>query len=250
MIRFSDFSKSRYSCGSIAFIATFCCTTVSFAKAEAAMNVPPPAIVTIGSAAPARPANVSAAPMSTEPRREYPVAYVTVSRAPDLSGQKPVYFSKSAISGSGSVISMSTTRPPPMMSSYNGALPSGMPLAGAALTSGFGMREHPLLGGLRAHYGVDLAAPAGAPIMATQDGVVSLANWAGGYGLAVALDHGGGLETRYGHMSRLNVVPGQRVHQGDVIGYVGSTGLSTGPHLHYEVRINGQPVNPLRAKSN
>jgi murein DD-endopeptidase MepM/ murein hydrolase activator NlpD len=74
--------------------------------------------------------------------------------------------------------------------------------------------------------------------------VVAEADWRGGYGLLVALDHGGGLQTRYGHMSRLAVSPGQRVRKGDVIGYVGSTGLSTGPHVHYEMRINGQAVNP------
>lgn len=123
---------------------------------------------------------------------------------------------------------------------------SGMPVASRAVTSGFGMRRHPLLGGLRAHAGVDLAAPAGAPVVATADGMVSTAAWSGGYGLLVAVEHGGGHQTRYAHLSRLNVAAGQRVRRGDVIGFVGSTGRSTGPHLHYETRMNGQAVNPLR----
>jgi murein DD-endopeptidase MepM/ murein hydrolase activator NlpD len=126
-----------------------------------------------------------------------------------------------------------------------GLLPSRMPVAAYGLTSSFGMRQHPLLGVVREHSGIDLAAPIGSPIYATSDGIVSMANWRGGYGLFVSLDHGGGVQTRYGHMSRLNVVAGQQVHKGDVIGLVGSTGLSTGPHLHYEVRLNGQAVNPV-----
>jgi len=119
-----------------------------------------------------------------------------------------------------------------------------MPVAARGLTSGFGIRQHPILGTLRAHNGVDLAATYGSPIVATANGVVGTAGWSGGYGLLVSLDHGSGLQTRYGHMSRVNVAPGQQVHKGDVIGYVGSTGMSTGPHLHYEIRINGQAINP------
>jgi murein DD-endopeptidase MepM/ murein hydrolase activator NlpD len=125
-----------------------------------------------------------------------------------------------------------------------GTLPNGMPVAARAMTSGFGLRAHPMLGGWRAHSGVDLAAASGSPIVATSDGTVGKANWNGGYGLFVSLEHGGGIETRYGHMSRLNVAAGQQVKKGQVIGYVGSTGRSTGPHLHYEVRRNGQAVNP------
>lgn len=122
---------------------------------------------------------------------------------------------------------------------------SGEPLARMRLSSAYGLRFHPILGGYRQHKGVDLAAPAGSPIYATADGVVSRADWAGGYGLAVELRHAGGLETRYGHMSRLNVAAGQRVRKGDTIGFVGSTGRSTGPHLHYEVLVRGQAVNPM-----
>lgn len=125
------------------------------------------------------------------------------------------------------------------------SIPSLNPLNGSALTSGFGMRTHPVLGGRRGHKGIDLASPTGTPIRATADGVVSRADWFSSYGLFVSLEHGGQIETRYGHMSRLNVAPGQQVRKGDIIGYVGSTGRSTGPHLHYEVRIAGAAVNPV-----
>lgn len=131
----------------------------------------------------------------------------------------------------------------------SGMLPSRLPVSAVALTSGFGMRTHPLLDVRRLHAGVDLAAPVGSPIVAPSDGTVRVASWHGGYGMFVEVDHGGGIQTRYGHMSRLNVVPGQRVHAGDLLGLVGSTGLSTGPHLHYEVRVNGQPVNPLAVRA-
>lgn len=125
------------------------------------------------------------------------------------------------------------------------AIPSRNPLASAALTSGFGMRTHPVLGGRRGHKGIDLASPTGTPIYAPADGTVSKAEWFSSYGLYVSLEHGADIQTRYGHMSRLNVAPGQQVRKGDIIGYVGSTGRSTGPHLHYEVRIAGAAVNPL-----
>jgi murein DD-endopeptidase MepM/ murein hydrolase activator NlpD len=125
------------------------------------------------------------------------------------------------------------------------AIPSRMPVDGVRLTSDFGMRWHPVTGGRRAHKGVDLAGPIGTPVHATADGVVSRADWFSGYGLYVALEHGGDIESRYGHMSRLNVAAGQQVRKGDIIGFVGSTGRSTGPHLHYEVRIAGQAVNPI-----
>lgn len=125
------------------------------------------------------------------------------------------------------------------------SIPSRMPVEGVRLTSNFGMREHPVLGGRRAHKGIDLAAPTGTPIYASADGMVSKAEWFSGYGLYVALEHGGELQTRYGHMSRINVFSGQQVRKGDVIGFVGSTGRSTGPHLHYEVRIAGEAVNPI-----
>lgn len=125
------------------------------------------------------------------------------------------------------------------------SIPSRNPLEGASLTSGFGMRTHPVLGGRRGHKGIDLSSPTGTPIYATADGTVSRADWFSSYGLFISLDHGAKLETRYGHLSRLNVAEGQDVKKGDLIGYVGSTGRSTGPHLHYEVRIAGMAVNPV-----
>jgi murein DD-endopeptidase MepM/ murein hydrolase activator NlpD len=113
-----------------------------------------------------------------------------------------------------------------------------------ALTSGFGYRMHPILGYRRFHRGLDFRASYGTPILAATDGRVAHAGWGGGYGNVVQLSHAGGLGTRYGHMSRIAVSAGQRVRQGQVIGYVGSTGLSTGPHLHYEMFRNGQLVDP------
>ena len=125
------------------------------------------------------------------------------------------------------------------------SIPSLAPVTVSYLSSGYGMRNHPVLGGRRAHKGIDLAASTGTPIRASADGVVEKADWFGGYGLFVQLDHGGAMETRYGHMSRVAVAEGQQVRKGDVIGYVGSTGRSTGPHLHYEVRVAGEAVNPV-----
>lgn len=118
------------------------------------------------------------------------------------------------------------------------------PVAGN-ITSWFGLRRHPILGLVRLHAGVDFAATYGAPIYAASEGVVSYAGWHGGHGNYVRLEHGGGIDTGYGHMSRIAVSPGTHVARGQVIGYVGSTGLSTGPHLHYELFRGGQPVDPL-----
>ena len=125
------------------------------------------------------------------------------------------------------------------------SIPSRIPVDGVTLTSGFGMRWHPVTGGRHQHKGVDLAGAIGTPVHATADGVVERADWFSSYGLYVAIEHGGNLETRYGHMSRLNVAAGQHVHKGDVIGFIGTTGRSTGPHLHYEVRVGGEAVNPI-----
>jgi murein DD-endopeptidase MepM/ murein hydrolase activator NlpD len=125
------------------------------------------------------------------------------------------------------------------------SVPSLNPVNGARMTSGFGMRTHPVRGGRRMHKGIDLAAPTGTPVYATADGIVGLARWGRGYGLYIKLDHGAELETRYAHLSRLAVAAGDRVEKGEVIGYVGSTGWSTGPHLHYEVRVDGVAVNPI-----
>lgn len=125
------------------------------------------------------------------------------------------------------------------------SVPSLTPVNGARMSSGFGMRSHPVRGGRRMHKGVDLAAPTGTPVYATANGIVGLARWGRGYGLYIKIDHGAELETRYAHLSRLAVAAGDRVEKGEVIGYVGSTGWSTGPHLHYEVRVDGVAVNPI-----
>ncbi|UCH33677.1 MAG: peptidoglycan DD-metalloendopeptidase family protein [Armatimonadota bacterium] len=114
-----------------------------------------------------------------------------------------------------------------------------------SITSGYGYRMHPILRVRKMHTGVDIAAAAGTPIRAADAGTVIWSASRGGYGLCVIIDHGGGMSTVYGHCSRLAVRAGQAVSKGQAIGNVGSTGLSTGPHLHFEVRRNGSPVNPL-----
>lgn len=126
-----------------------------------------------------------------------------------------------------------------------GATPSIWPTAGW-LSSSFGSRTDPFTGGRDYHAGLDISADRGKPVRATADGTVSEAGRSGNYGNMVLLRHRFGLSTRYGHLSRLNVSPGQAVRRGDIIGFVGSTGRSTSPHLHYEVMLNGQAINPLR----
>lgn len=122
------------------------------------------------------------------------------------------------------------------------------PVIAQRVSSGFGMRFHPLLGYSRMHAGIDFAASTGTPIYAVTDGRVVFAGRHGGHGNYVKLAHSGGLGTGYGHMSRIAVSAGESVRRGEIIGYVGSTGLSTGPHLHYEVYRNGQTVNPMSVK--
>ena len=126
------------------------------------------------------------------------------------------------------------------------AVPSDKPVKTAAFTSGYGVRSDPFKGRAAMHAGIDLAGPIGTPIYATADGTVVDAGFnSGGYGNLVKLDHGRGIETRYGHMSAILVRAGQRVTRGQVIGRMGSTGRSTGSHLHYEVRIDSRAVNPI-----
>jgi len=121
------------------------------------------------------------------------------------------------------------------------------PIQFARLSSRFGMRRHPVLGTMRVHKGVDYAAPTGTPIMAAGDARVVSVGWQRGYGNTVVLDHGRGYTTLYGHMSRTaKLSRGQQVKQGEVIGYVGATGMATGPHLHYEFRVNGEHRDPLK----
>ncbi len=119
------------------------------------------------------------------------------------------------------------------------------PASGGWISDVYGNREHPVLGGTRFHSGIDYAANRGSDIKAAEDGTVILSGTNGGYGLCVVIDHGGGISTLYGHADKLLVKVGQVVAQGQVIAKVGSTGVSTGPHLHFEVRVNGATQNPL-----
>jgi murein DD-endopeptidase MepM/ murein hydrolase activator NlpD len=121
--------------------------------------------------------------------------------------------------------------------------PSLWPVAGR-VSSPFGGRLNPFSREGQYHPGVDLQAAYGTPVKVTADGVVRMAEWSGGYGKLVVIDHGGALQTYYAHLSRFSVVSGQEVRRGEVIGYSGATGAVTAPHLHYEVRIGNNPVNP------
>lgn len=118
------------------------------------------------------------------------------------------------------------------------------PIDGARLSSGYGLRKHPVLGYKKMHKGVDFAAPTGTPIYAAGDGVIEKSGWFSSYGKYVRIRHNSELKTAYAHMSRIKAKQGTRVKQGDVIGYVGTTGRSTGAHLHYEVLLNGRQTNP------
>lgn len=154
-------------------------------------------------------------------------ARVIFGRALDLTGQAPV-----------------VSRPVPAPVARGTTL-SGKGVRPTAITSGFGMRRHPILGQWRSHLGVDMAAPSGSPVLSPGAGTVRSAGWQGGYGLTVTVEHANGIVTRYAHLSGVAVSSGQRIGKGAVIGLVGSTGRSTGAHLHYETWVNGQPVNPL-----
>ncbi len=198
--------------------------------ALAAMAVAWPAAAQDGGA---HDAGIEAAPRIT----------ITAGRAVDLVGDP-----RRAMR----VVSTAPPPPPapgqPAMGGPIGSLPTASPLAYSRRTSMFGPRLDPLNGTWRMHSGVDMAASMGTPIYATADGTVRHAGWHGGYGLLVVVDHPGGIETRYAHMSQVGARAGQRVRRGELIGYVGSTGRSTGPHLHYETRINGVPVDPHRTR--
>lgn len=124
------------------------------------------------------------------------------------------------------------------------AIPSMQPVAEMRLTSSFGVRSDPFRGSQAFHAGLDIPGPVGTPIYATADGIVSRSERAGAYGLLVEINHGKGIQTRYAHLSKMLVNPNTRVRRGQLIGLMGSTGRSTGPHLHYEVRIDGRAVNP------
>ena len=165
-----------------------------------------------------------------------PAVVLTVSRASDLDGQ------------SGALVRIVDTRPVTLTGTGGagtvGGAPAGSPLATSRVSSNFGYRVNPVTGQWRRHAGIDLAASHGTPVVATAAGVVTLAGYAGNYGNLVIVRHGSGVETRYAHLSRLAVGRGSTISRGQVIGYVGSTGRSTGPHLHYEIRRHGHAQNP------
>jgi murein DD-endopeptidase MepM/ murein hydrolase activator NlpD len=125
------------------------------------------------------------------------------------------------------------------------SIPSQQPIARFILSSVFGVRADPFEGSARMHAGLDMAAPLGTPVYATADGIVARAGQSNGYGNLIEIDHGRGIHTRYGHLSAILVSTNARVHRGDLIGRVGSTGRSTGNHLHYEVRLDDRAINPL-----
>jgi murein DD-endopeptidase MepM/ murein hydrolase activator NlpD len=127
------------------------------------------------------------------------------------------------------------------------SIPSARPIVTSVnFTSGYGVRSDPFRGSAAMHPGIDLAGPLGTPVYATADGVVDRSEWNnGGYGNLIEITHGQGIQTRFGHLSQRMVQIGQRIHRGQLIGLMGSTGRSTGSHLHYEVRIDGRPVNPI-----
>ncbi len=125
------------------------------------------------------------------------------------------------------------------------AIPSAKPVANVSVNSNFGIRSDPFRGGAAMHSGVDIPGPIGTPIYATADGVVGRSGWVSGYGKLIELEHGKGIQTRYGHLSQINVAAGTKIKRGQLIGLMGSTGRSTGSHLHYEVRLEGRAVNPI-----
>lgn len=126
------------------------------------------------------------------------------------------------------------------------ATPSFWPIRGGWLTSLFGNRKDPFTGQPDFHTGLDISADRGTPVIATADGTVESVGYQGNYGNAIVVAHGFGIGTRFGHLSQFAVHPGQKVKRGETIGYVGATGRATSPHLHYEILINGQAINPLR----
>lgn len=168
-------------------------------------------------------------------------------KAPDQPAKRPVLVNDITVASRvsekpTSPVILSTASKAGSPSAY---IPSIWPVVGS-LRSGVGMRGNPFGGSsTEFHKGQDIAAPMGTPVSATADGTIIIAGWQRGYGWVVYIDHGNGITTRYGHLSRIDVELGQTIRRGEQLGLVGSTGRSTGPHLHYEVRINGQPVSPL-----
>ena len=124
-------------------------------------------------------------------------------------------------------------------------LPDLWPTQGGSISSPYGIRMNPINGGGEWHTGVDIATDFGSPVYAAAMGTVEMARWNGGYGQYIKIAHGNGYESAYGHLSGIAVVPGQTVRKGEIIGFVGSTGYSTGPHLHFEIFVDGENIDPL-----
>ncbi len=144
-----------------------------------------------------------------------------------------------------SIIGMKRSRP----RRFENAVPSIWPVLGRFMGH-FGQRTDPFSGEGAYHTGVDLSAPKGTPVRVTADGLIVHADYYGGYGRLVVVDHGNGMQTYYAHLSKINILAGQEVRRGEIVGLVGSTGRSTSPHLHYEVRVGKAPVNPNRFLAN
>ena len=171
---------------------------------------------------------------------------VMVSTSDEARGQGGPYEPVNATSDSTFKQLFTSWKKLDTLSSGAIAVPSDKPVKTAAFTSGYGVRSDPFSGGAARHMGIDLAGPVGTPIYATADGTITESAFnSGGYGNLIKIDHGRGIETRYGHLSKLLVAEGTRVRRGQLIGLMGSTGRSTGSHLHYEVRIEGRAVNPV-----
>jgi len=132
-----------------------------------------------------------------------------------------------------------------LMKMHRNVQPAMWPIDGRLMSS-YGLRNDPFSGEGAYHTGVDITAPTGTPVKATADGVVTKAEWFNGYGKLVVISHGNGMQSWYGHLSKFDVIAGQEIRQGEILGRVGSTGRVTAPHLHYEVRVGGAPVNPYR----
>lgn len=169
-----------------------------------------------------------------------PTSSVTFGRGLDLQGTPIRLVGARPAARRGSGLARNPAASGPVIGT-----PSGSPVRFNSISSGFGSRWHPVYGGTRFHAGIDMIAPYGSPVVATAAGIVATAGSCGGYGLCVAIDHGGGVVTIYGHLSRIDVSAGTNIARGQELGLVGSTGVSTGPHLHYEIRRGGQPLNPL-----
>lgn len=165
----------------------------------------------------------------------------------DSSLEQLYALRNTALTGAASVgISMGLTRDSTTADWIRAnSAPNLWPVEGQ-ITASFGERIDPFNGEGAFHSGVDISANVGTPIIAPADGYVTFADFLGGYGRAVMIDHGHGISTRYGHLASFAVAAGQHIHRGDIVGYVGISGRSTGPHLHYEVRINDTPVNPYK----